>query len=361
MFARESSFEKRRQLFLLAAALPLAACGGGGSGGGPVFPSSPAEPTVEPVDRFVEAAPGVRLHVRDWPSGRANGLGFVLLPGFGANAQHFNQLAAALAPRGRVLAITRRGFGRSDKPAPSAQQRYDTETLVSDVDAVLRALQMPDGFVLGGHSIAGNEVTRFAGRFPQRVRGLIYLDTSFDYTRPPELGESEPKNPLLDDPPQPSSADEASLAAAIAFKKRISRNWSAPLEADLVDGLEVQPDGRVVQATPLAVADTMYKAAHAFSPDYRALRAPALVLAAFPGDRRDMFPWLPEAIDPQLEQDVQTYLRLFERARQIDAGRLIAAVPAGSRRVDFRDSTHVDFFIERQAEVLQAIDAMGWR
>ena len=47
-----------------------------------------------------------------------------------------------------------------------------------------------DRVVLAGHSIAGNELTRFAGRHPQRVRGLVYIDATFDHTRNPGTASS---------------------------------------------------------------------------------------------------------------------------------------------------------------------------
>ncbi|QNK68076.1 alpha/beta fold hydrolase [Variovorax sp. PAMC26660] len=361
MFSPRVHTEHRRHLLRAATALPtallLASCGGGGNGGGPGPFQPPGLTTARVTDRRVRVAPDVSLHVRDWQSDRLGGTTFVLLPGFGATAALFNSLAPALAQRGRAIAISCRGFGQSDKPLPDATHLYDTETLVNDVHEVLQALDV-GRIVLGGHSIAGNQVTRFAGRHPERVRGLVYLDTNFDYTTAaPDGGEEG--NPALQEP-SPTAADNACVAAAIAFNKRINQNWSPPMEADLLDKLDVKADGSVQINTPNEVGMTMYKTARLFSPDYRAVHTPALVLVTLPGDRQHMFPWLPAQVDAKTEKDASDMIELFQNARTNDAARLLAALPAGSRQKIFQPANHVDFFIEHQAEVLGLIDGMAW-
>ncbi len=364
MPSSSSSFARQRRRLLCAAAtlppaLVLGACGGGGSAGGPGPVLPPPSGAVTVTDRRVPLAAGVSLHVRDWQSSRADGITFVLLPGFGATALHFNSLAPALARRGRAIAISCRGFGQSDKPLPDAAWRYDTDALVDDVHTVLEALA-PGRVVLGGHSIAGNQVTRFAGRYPQRVRGLMYLDTNFDYTsQPDDGGQKESDNPALSEPLL-TEADTASVATAIAYFKRINRNWYPPMEADMLDKLEVRADGSVQVNTPDALALDLYTAARRFSPDYRPLQVPALVFTALPGDRRDMFPWLPAALDATTEKDAADMVRLLRRARRTDAERLFAALPAGSQRMTFDPATHPDFFMAHETEVLRLVDAMTW-
>ncbi len=349
--------DKRRRLMQALASLPitlpvagLTGCGGGDGG-------SPTNTPATVVDRRMPLATGVTLHVRDWNPFNSDRV-IVLLAGLGGNAQGFNGLAAELSKRARVLAVTRRGYGRSDKPLPSAGNRYDTATLVGDLEALLLTLRI-DRIILCGHSIAGNELTLFAGRRPQRVKGLVYLDTTYDYTRPdPDLGEPIPDNPALTEP-APTPADYASIDAIIAYSKRMNRNWFAPMEANLRDAIVVQRDGSIADATPSAVAESMRDEGHAFKPDYRAVRAPALIFAAIPGDTRDLFPWLPAQVDAATKRDADTLLRLVQRGRRDDAALLASALP-GSRRIDIANSAHADFFIAYQATVVQAIESAYW-
>ena len=363
-----------RRAFLRAAlawpsAVSLSGLGGlvtlGGCGGSshPVAPqaSAPAGPIVVSVtDRRVKVAHDVSLHVRDWQCDNCRGPAIVLLPGLGANAYVFDGLAHALAPRSRVIAVSRRGYGQSDKPLPvrTATEHYEVDTLVADLHALLDGLGL-DRVVLAGHSIAGNELTRFAGRHPQRVRGLVYLDATFDHTRNPGTGGLPVPDNRLFREPVPNEEDGASMEAAIAYARRTVRHWSAPLEANLRDQLDPRPDGSVRLNTPAAVADAMDTASHSFSPDYTPVRAPALVVTAMPGDIRDIFPALPETLDDATQKDAAAYLRAIRYVRIDDAARLVAALKTRHRLV-LEDACHGDFFIERESELVRAIEAMRW-
>jgi len=320
------------------------------------------EGKVSVIDRRpkVSDSPEVSLQVRDWQSPRNTGPVFVLLAGLGANAGSFDSLAPALAAKSRVIAISRRGYGLSDKPLPvkTATQFYEVDTLVADLKAVLDALGV-NRAVLAGHSIAGNEITRFAGLHPERTQGLIYLDTTFDYTVDGDSGgEEAPKNTLLEEP-GPKPEDRRSLQAAIAFARRTSKNWWPALEANLRNAVDIHADGSVSINTPSEVNDAMETAAHAYSPDYKAVRAPSLVVSALPAENRDLFPWLELPLDAKTHKDAQTFLRIIRRARISDSNKLVAALDTPNR-LTLDNSNHADFFMEREAEVLRAIQFMTW-
>ena len=347
-------FHTRRQVLLgfrslaitslgITAMAALSACGGG-----------PHSASV--TDRQIGTAPGVSLHVRDWPCARGDGDDvIVLLAGLGANAHAFDSLAPALARRHRVLAITRRGYGASGKPLPTGapgDATYAPATLVADLLAVLDALHL-DRVILAGHSIAGNELTLFAGSHPQRVRGLVYLDTTWDYLA---LGGYEEARPSPFDEPPPGVADLASMGASIAYAKRLAKQWWPALEANWRASLELLPGGAVRPNTPPAVARAMDMAAHNFSPDYRRVRAPALVITVDPGTLRNLFPWLLQA-DPATQADAQELLEFIRPFRLADGERLAAALP-GSSHLVIRDGFHSDFFIEYENTVVDAIEAM---
>jgi len=132
-------------------------------------------------DAFV-TVDGVRLHYIDWGG---TGQPLLFLTSLGSNAHQFDALAPQFVDRFRVLALTRRGKDPSDKPATG----YDTATLAGDIKGFLDALHI-DRVSLAGYSIAGDEETRFAARFPDRVEKLVYLDAAYDRKSGVELARN---------------------------------------------------------------------------------------------------------------------------------------------------------------------------
>jgi pimeloyl-ACP methyl ester carboxylesterase len=138
--------------------------------------------TAHPIDpsphktSFVTVAPGVKLEVLDWGG---NGPPLVFLAGLGRTGHNFDELAPKFTTRHHVYAITRRGYGTSSWPEPT-DANFDADRLGDDVVAVLDALHIQKP-VLAGHSIAGQELSSIGTRHPEKVTGLIYLDSLFQY------------------------------------------------------------------------------------------------------------------------------------------------------------------------------------
>ncbi|MEP7362959.1 MAG: alpha/beta hydrolase [Acidobacteriota bacterium] len=125
----------------------------------------------DPENQFIEVN-HVRLHYLDWGG---TGESILFLTSLGGQAGDFQPIAAQLLDRYHVLGLTRRGQGRSGKPIAG----YDTLTLTEDILAFLDAKSI-NRVTLIGYSLAGNEMTEFAGRYPQRVARLVYLDAAYD-------------------------------------------------------------------------------------------------------------------------------------------------------------------------------------
>jgi non-heme chloroperoxidase len=99
--------------------------------------------------------------------------------GLGDNAHRFDQFALKLTGTYHVYGITRRGFRASSAPEPKGTN-YSADRLGHDVLAVIDALKMSQP-VLVGHSIGGEELSSVGSRHPEKVAGLIYLDTGYSY------------------------------------------------------------------------------------------------------------------------------------------------------------------------------------
>ena len=149
--------------------------------------------TARQEDRFA-VVNGVRLHYIDW-GGEGECLLF-LTPLGGDLLEQFGSLAPQFTDRFRVLGLTRRGQGRSERPASD----YDTDTLVRDIVGFLDAMGVSRAHV-AGQSIAGAEMTRLAVVHSSRVSKLVYLDAAVDYKRSAELaaeaGLGPPDDPAL--------------------------------------------------------------------------------------------------------------------------------------------------------------------
>lgn len=100
--------------------------------------------------------------------------GLLLTHGFAATSAMFAPNLAAVALRNLVLTWDLRGHGRSEYPPDLA--RYSAAAALADMAALLDAAGL-DRAVLGGHSLGGYLSLDFALRNPDRVAGLVLIDT----------------------------------------------------------------------------------------------------------------------------------------------------------------------------------------
>lgn len=115
---------------------------------------------------------GTKIHYIDYGG---EGQTLVFLSGLGNSAHIFDDFAQRFINNFHVIAVTRRGFGESGRP----EEGYDTERLTEDVRELFDSLHLTKVILLG-HSIAGDELTEFAVRYPERTSGIIYLDGAYD-------------------------------------------------------------------------------------------------------------------------------------------------------------------------------------
>lgn len=123
-------------------------------------------------DRYVTAADGVRLHLRDYPAPDARPP-LLCLPGLTRNARDYEALAARLAGRWRVVAMDFRGRGESGRADDWAS--YAPATYARDVRAVLAALGI-ERFVGIGTSLGGIVLMMLAATGDIRLAGLVLND-----------------------------------------------------------------------------------------------------------------------------------------------------------------------------------------
>jgi pimeloyl-ACP methyl ester carboxylesterase len=269
---------------------------------------------------------GVRLHYLDW--GGAGRL-LLCLAGLGDTAHLYRGLAPKLVDRYRVVGLTRRGHGRSDRPASG----YELDTFVEDIRRFLDRLAM-ERSILVGHSFGGLEMPRFARRYPERVEAIVYLDALFPVLDPePDLSG----DPIWSVVPTggPSADDLVSRDTYLSYFRRArpawARIWCEAIEADLMDKVTTQNDGRLEYHHDDALMNRIYAETWSTrNPEYGKVRAPMLAIVPdgnfHPGVPQDAPDELRQAADqywrhkllPWIQQRTETFRRAAPTARVVE-------------------------------------------
>jgi pimeloyl-ACP methyl ester carboxylesterase len=185
---------------------------------------------MEPTSLRLPGAHGVSLHALEWSR---EGTLLLFLHGFGNDAHVWDWCAPTFAPHYRVVAYDHRGHGRSDR---DPEGRYDHESMAQDVAAVMDALGAARAVIVG-HSLGGRVAMRFAGMHPERVAGLVIVDSA------PELDARGTTRIRLDVQQQ-----DPSFASLRDYEKLLHRQYPAtqPEILNVLAGhwAQQRPDGR---------------------------------------------------------------------------------------------------------------------
>jgi pimeloyl-ACP methyl ester carboxylesterase len=106
---------------------------------------------------YIKVGPKVYLHITDVGVGRP----IVLIPGWPLSDEMYKyQYGELINKKFRVIGITLRGFGKSDKPYGG----YNYDVHASDINRVLTELDVHDA-VIGGFSMGGAIAIRYISKF----------------------------------------------------------------------------------------------------------------------------------------------------------------------------------------------------
>lgn len=122
-----------------------------------VFSQTKRVPASAGRAEYVEVEPGVKLHVTDLGDGQP----IVLIHGWPLSDEMYQYQYQYLVRKGfRVIGISLRGFGKSDKP----YGKYDFDVFSDDIYAVLHALKIENA-VLGGFSMGGAASIHYVNKY----------------------------------------------------------------------------------------------------------------------------------------------------------------------------------------------------
>lgn len=150
-----------------------------------------------PAPKTVLLATKLRLSYVDIGDPNSKGA-LVLLPGLSDSWRSWERVLPHLPTSLRVIAVSQRGHGDSDKP----NGHYSVRDYAGDLDALLDALGITNAIVVG-HSSASLVARRFALDHRQRVAGLV-LEGSFVRLSAPAVEAAGRQFATLTDPIDPA-------------------------------------------------------------------------------------------------------------------------------------------------------------
>jgi pimeloyl-ACP methyl ester carboxylesterase len=219
------------------------------------------EPATHKIN-FIAGSNNNKLELLDWGG---NGQPILFLAGLGNSAHIFDEFAPRFTDNFQVYGLTRRGFGAS-VPANG----YDLKTLTSDILAIMDSMGIQKA-ILVGHSIAGEELSKFAVLYPQRVNRIIYFDAAYDRIGMDSLMVDMPEMP------KPTAEDSSSIQKFQNFSKA-AYGIAMPTE-EMRQVSIFSKEGRYIKDV---TADSIIGAVMAGveHPDYLKIQCPALAIYA---------------------------------------------------------------------------------
>ena len=238
-----------------------------------------------PRAQVIRVDTNVELEVLDWGG---QGRPIILLAGY-LTAHAYDPLAEKLAALGHVYGITRRGPGAA-----------------RDVIEVLDALKLTQKPVLAGHSFGGQDIGFIAAAHPDRIAGIVYLNSVEDPTlKASDYGVDSPDAKLL--PASMRAPNPPDLSSIEAYQKWQRQTHGIAFPASEIRQLyEIRPDGSLGKyQVPRATNQGLFKGL--IQPDYASIKVP--VLAFFAG--------LPTLADQTRKHNPQTPQERFALEQKI--------------------------------------------
>ncbi|MEL1244953.1 alpha/beta hydrolase [Flavobacterium sp. DGU11] len=129
------------------------------------------ETAVKARAEYIEAAPNVKLHVTDLGDGKP----VIFIHGYPLSDAMWEYQYHPLIKEGyRVIGITLRGFGLSDKP----YGKYNYDQFADDIKAVLDELDVTDATIVG-HSMGGAIALHYTAKYNNaHVSKLVLLSAA---------------------------------------------------------------------------------------------------------------------------------------------------------------------------------------
>jgi pimeloyl-ACP methyl ester carboxylesterase len=198
---------------------------------------------AHPPERSMIAVEGASIELLTW--GEVGKPGLLFLHGNGAHADWWSFIAPFFAKDWRVAAISWSGMGGSDW-----RGAYSAELFAAEIFAAVEAAGLEAGGVkpiVVGHSFGGFPTLYCAARHPDRLRGVVLLDTTIQPPEkrwkgpPPRSGKGAPVYATLEEaltrfrlaPPQPCETLYIADFIARRSLRAVEGGWTWKFDPDL--------------------------------------------------------------------------------------------------------------------------------
>ena len=236
---------------------------------------------------------GVRIHyeVHGVPTARP---ALLLTHGYAASALMWGPNLAALGTDRQAITWDLRGHGRSDSPSDPAA--YSEKAAVDDMAAILDRCDVNE-VVLVGMSLGGYLSLSFLAQHPERVAGLVLVDTG------PGFKNDDARRRWNREAEARAEAFEADGLDALGTGPEVAVSVHDPLGLALAArGMLTQHDGHVISSLPAVGVPTLVIVGDQDEPfraaaDYMAAKIPGADLVVIPGAGHAANLDQPEAFD----------------------------------------------------------------
>jgi len=198
---------------------------------------------------YIEVAPNVKLHITDLGEGTP----VVLIHGYPLSDAMWEYQYHALLKEGyRVIGITLRGFGQSDKP----YGKYDYDQFADDIKIVLDKLNIENA-TIGGHSMGGAIALHYVAKFEGAHVNKLAL---FSAAAPCHTKKADYPYPFFtkEDISQwveLNNNDRPALLAAVGEKFTLSATSLSPGIGAWLGGIEMQSSPYAMEQALIALRD----------------------------------------------------------------------------------------------------------
>ncbi|MGP4108832.1 alpha/beta fold hydrolase [Virgibacillus sp. L01] len=103
----------------------------------------------------------------------------VIETGTGNWSYDWSQFQDKLSEHTQVITYDRAGYGWSDPPSNG----FSLESTISDLDQILGYAEIETPIILIGHSVGGVYARHFSDKYPEKVAGLILVDSRNEFFR----------------------------------------------------------------------------------------------------------------------------------------------------------------------------------